>query len=132
MHRAWRDGGGCRAQALRFWARFKHRSAAAEPTSDWKMRKAGRREKLPKSPRQLPLAQNETTNGSIEGRKFLRLLRFFYIRRCLRFSLRSWQNQIGVFNPLRTQGLGFTIIRGFSVCTLRQNPTLSAISTGNF
>ena len=51
------------AQALRFWARFKHRSAAAEPTSDWKMRKAGRREKLPKSPRQLPLAQSETTNG---------------------------------------------------------------------
>jgi hypothetical protein len=52
-----------------------------------------------------------------EAVSFLRLATLFLHSPTPQISLRSWQNQIGVFNPLWTQGLGFTIVRGFSVCT---------------
>src|ERR1700737_549441 len=56
-------------------------------------------------------------NGATEAGSFLRLSTLFLHSPTPQISLRSWQNQIGVFNPLRSQGLGFTIVRGFSVCT---------------
>ena len=55
--------------------------------------------------------------GAPEALSFLRLSTLFLHSPTPQISLRSWQNQIGVFNPLRSQGLGFTIVRGFSVST---------------